>query len=489
MAESIFTDQVPASGDVLEPGGINTAVTVVPAVGGTITGIRFFAPITVSGTFTGELYEPTTDDDPAGSGQGTLLGSGTLTAASVTPGAWNVIPLSSPVPVTGGMPYRANRHSTNGRYVATSGAFASAGITNGNLTAPQNGTNSGGLGSLWNGTFRTGAAPAYPSDAFGGGNYFVDVVFEAAAANEGAADYPLQIILSATGVTPGGNGQGAVAFTLDMAAAITGSNAEPPIDTGVCGWSIDPDELGVCDEWAGRSLAVRTAALQLASRFLWAATGRQYGVCEMTIQPRQNMLSPEIYRDYPIWPGQDPVVSGPYLFGGRWFNRGCGSCCNSGGCAIVLRGPVASVTSVVVAGETVEESAYRVDLSKGAYLLVRADGLCWPSCGTEPGDFQVTYGIGRELPAALQVAVALLACEYAKHLAGGACALPARMTRLSRQGVEIEVDAGDGAAGTTGVRQVDDVIAALNPGRRQSPPVVLSPDLPESCDRVTVWGA
>ena len=42
------------------------------------------------------------------------------------------------------------------------------------------------------------------------------------------------------------------------------------------------------------------------------------------------------------------------------------------------------------------------------------------------------------------------------------------------------------AIGTTGIKMVDDVIQALNPGRRQRPPVILSPDLPESCDRATV---
>jgi len=516
MPESIFTSQTPTSGDNVEPGGIVTGVTFTPAVDGTITGIRLFASTTVGGTYTGQLYLPTSDDDPAGSGTGTLLGTKVF-AGTVTSAAWNVITFDTPVPVTGGLTYRATVHNTEGRYVST-GSFPDftngVGLTNGNLHAIWNGEPIPALAgdTLTQGVFAGSATPIYPSNTFSAGNYFVDVVFEAVEPAEGVAEFSMALAVAGTGDAPAiavptgvagwgieltlaangltvGAGEGTAAFLMAFAVAGTGDAPVPPDPGGVCGWTIDPSTLGVCDDWLDRPEALRNAAVSMASLYLWAATGRQYGVCPVAIQPRQNMLAPEIYRDYPIWPGQDPVVSGPYLFGGRWFNRGCGSCCNSGGCAIALRGPVVSVIEVIVAGEVVQESAYRVDVSKGAYLLVRTDGQCWPSCGAEPDDFQVTYGLGRELPLALQVATALLACEYAKHLAGGACALPARMTRLSRQGVELEVDTGSAADGTTGIRQVDDVVASLNPGRRQSPPVILSPDLPESCDRMTVWGA
>lgn len=260
-----------------------------------------------------------------------------------------------------------------------------------------------------------------------------------------------------------------------------------------CDWDVDPAALGVCPDWAGYPEATRDTALHLASDYLWAATGRQYGVCPVTVQPRQGRGGTDDgYRVYPAWPGGGDgagYVPGPFLFGGKWFNSGCDSCCNSGGCAIVLRGPVASIDEVVIDGEVVSPANYRVDVTAGEYLLVRTgpEGSCWPSCGSEPDDFSVTYGIGRALPVSLQVAAALLACEYAKGIAGGPCKLPARMTRLSRQGVDIEVEAVDGAAGSTGIREVDDVIAMLNPTKRLYPPVLLSPDLAGNCDRVTVW--
>jgi hypothetical protein len=84
------------------------------------------------------------------------------------------------------------------------------------------------------------------------------------------------------------------------------------------------------------------------------------------------------------------------------------------------------------------------------------------------------------------VAAAMLACEYASALAGGPCKLPAKMTRLSRQGVEVELEPPAPDDGKTGIREVDDVISSLNPGRRASPPSILSLDDPTWCDRITV---
>jgi len=256
---------------------------------------------------------------------------------------------------------------------------------------------------------------------------------------------------------------------------------------------VDPAALGVCSGWADYPEPVRQTALDLATLWLWGATGRQYGPCPVSVRPAQEKYTDPGYRAYPVWPGQDPVVSGPYLFNGVWRNCGCGSsCCCRPECAVVLRGPVAEVTEVLVDGEPVPPDAYRVDVANGAYLLVRLDGTCWPTCQDfqaaedAAGSFVVEYLIGRPLPNALKVAAALLACEYAKGLTGGACRLPAKMTRLSRQGVEVEVAPPAPGEGRTGIKEVDDVVAALNPSRRQGPPVVLSLDLPEACDRVTV---
>lgn len=260
-----------------------------------------------------------------------------------------------------------------------------------------------------------------------------------------------------------------------------------------CSWDlVVPTDL--CSDWNDYPQATKDMALWLASSYLWAATGRQYGPCPVTIRPSQGRGSEVLYQDYAVRPGMSGlgVPGGPFLFGGRWFNSGCASaCCGSSACAIVLRGPVAGVDEVLVDDEVIPASAYRVDVASGAYLLVRTDGECWPVCQNftadegELGSFSVTYLYGREVPEILAIATSKLACEWAKGLTGGACKLPARMTRLSRQGVEVELESpspGD----KTGLMEVDMVVQTLNPSKRASPPVILSPDLPEACDRYTV---
>lgn len=263
-----------------------------------------------------------------------------------------------------------------------------------------------------------------------------------------------------------------------------------------CAWDVDPVELGVCSSWGNYPAELQETALALASSFLWGATGRRFGVCPVSVRPAQTRVTEGLaYQAYPVTPGLSGLgqPGGPFLFAGRWFNAGCVSaCCGTSACAVVLRGPVATMEEVLVGTEVVPASAYRVDATGGVYLLVRTDGECWPTCQNftaEPGEvdtFEVTYGLGVPLPLSLQVATALLACEYAKALTGGACKLPTKMTRLSRQGVEVELEPPAPADGRTGIREVDDVITTMNPSKRQRPPVLLSPDLPETCDRITV---
>lgn len=266
-----------------------------------------------------------------------------------------------------------------------------------------------------------------------------------------------------------------------------------------CDWDVDPVALGVCADWAALPDERKATALALATGYLWAVTGRQYGVCPVSVRPSQGGRGEGVaYQAFAVSPGAAGlgVPGGPFLFGGRWFNSGCSSaCCGNSACAVVLRGPVASIDEVLVGEDVIPASAYRVDITGGAWLLVRVDGGCWPTCQNftadegEAGSFVVSYGFGKALPLVLATAAAMLACEFSKALAGGPCKLPSKMTRLSRQGVEIELEPPDPADGKTGIREVDMVVAMLNPGGRQSPPLILSLDLPESCDRMTVIGA
>lgn len=169
---NLFTSQTPSSTDNSDGApGITFATTVVFAVDGTVTGVRFFATTTVSGTYTGAIWAVNSSDP----GTGTALATKTMGGAP-TAGAWNVITFDSPVSVTAGIAYRVGVFSGAGRYVATLSFFGSP-LTNGDITAPQHNGTAGGF-TVSQGTFRIDAAIGYPNSPGGGGtNYFADVEF------------------------------------------------------------------------------------------------------------------------------------------------------------------------------------------------------------------------------------------------------------------------------------------------------------------------
>lgn len=279
---------------------------------------------------------------------------------------------------------------------------------------------------------------------------------------------------------------------------LPGPSPFPPGAEGWCGWDVDPTDL--CPLWLDLTAAQQDTALSIAVLVMWAATGRRYGPCEITIRPCQTREWAETYRAYPVWWSGSGNWAGPlpFLFNGQWFNGcGCGpGCCCRPHCEIMLDGPVASIVEVMVGGDVVPSTDYRVDVQAGRYYLVKTTAGCWPTCQdfNEPGDgphaFQVAYARGAATPQSLLNATAILACNLGLAIKGAACALPQRMTSLTRQGVTAEFiqQAADIDQFTTGINEVDMVIRALNPGRRTRPPVVLSPDLPNVGDRITIIG-
>jgi len=258
-----------------------------------------------------------------------------------------------------------------------------------------------------------------------------------------------------------------------------------------CGWTVERCGCGSC--WTDYSPAVREAAAALASTVMWAATGRRYGLCEITVLPCNQPPAAPLYETFPVGSFYDPLGRGsvpvPVLDGGQWRNLSCGGACNcKAPCEVALDGPVADVVEVLIDGEPVSPSTYEVH---DRHLLVRLGGECWPTCGTyglEIPGFEVTYHRGDPIPDFINAATGPLACEYAKACAGKPCGLPSRMTRLTRQGVEVQVaDIPRDGKGRirTGLRLVDDAIDADNPYGRVERATVLTPDLPTP--RVVTW--
>lgn len=255
-----------------------------------------------------------------------------------------------------------------------------------------------------------------------------------------------------------------------------------------CGWTVGNCGCGVgC--WDAHTPAVRARAEAAAALIMWAATGRRYGPCPVTVQPVAPPRNVPLYQTFEVGSGYG--ITRPVIEGGQWYNRpytsgGDSVCCRAGhGCEVALDGPTtkAQITSVTVDGEVINPDGYVV---MDGYLLVRTDGACWPACVSfrqqSPPAFTVTYTVGLPIPPGVQGAFERLACEFAKACNNEPCALPRRMTRLSRQGVEIELEEVDNGAVPgqllTGIQEVDDVIRAVNPHRLMAAPQVLTPDLP-----------
>jgi len=146
--------------------------------------------------------------------------------------------------------------------------------------------------------------------------------------------------------------------------------------------------------------------------------------------------------------------------------------------------PIIDVVEVLVDGQLVPGSAYRVDSQR---YLIRTDGKLWPCCQNmerdaefETDTFQVRFLYGG-LPEMAVHAATTLACELAKACAGSPCNLPSRVTNITRQGVSAVL--ADPtiilSEGRTGLFAVDAFLAAVNPGNTRRKSGIASPDRPQ----------
>lgn len=261
--------------------------------------------------------------------------------------------------------------------------------------------------------------------------------------------------------------------------------AAVPVVPGPCAWDVD---TGCIPNWDTYTPEQQARAIAYATFILDALTGHQFAQCPVTVRPCGDGCGQPT--GYLTWPVTGPTGSTagpwmvPYVLNGVWRNCMCGGGCScSPACKIDMGTPVASVSEVKVDGLTLDPSAYQL---VGQWLARVDGGPCWPSCqdpavpDTEDGTFSVTYSPGRALPLAGSIAAGALTAEFVKACSGAACGLPANISSLTRQGVDVEfVSPSDILTeGRTGIREVDLFIQAVNPGNLRSRPRVLSPDLP-----------
>lgn len=235
--------------------------------------------------------------------------------------------------------------------------------------------------------------------------------------------------------------------------------------------------------WEDAAPEDRAIAVVIATDVLWALTGRVFGFTECTVRP---CFGP---RDGSTYRGSEGARDGywwPGLINQTWAVGGCGctsGCRCVGPSEVALPGPVHEIVRVLVDGQEVASTAYRIRNSR---WLIRTDGGQWPQQQdlTAPDDgagaFTVRYLQGLEVPTAGQLAAGDLAVEFLKARTGGRCKLPDRAISVSRQGVDIQmVDAQVlFEQGLTGIASVDQWIASVNPSKVKSRPRVFSPDSP-----------
>lgn len=248
--------------------------------------------------------------------------------------------------------------------------------------------------------------------------------------------------------------------------------------SGPCNWTIDTT---CCQGWDEFTPETQKAATDYAELILWAATGRRFGLCELTVRPCGRAHGTVL----PLWGVGTFLSQGfwlPFTFphGGLLRNCGCRNFCNCKPCCeAYLPGPVDSVIEVIVDGVVVDPGTYEV---QDRHWLVRTNDECWPECPDMASNeaFEVTYIVGEPVPAALAVATGVLACEFARACAGQDCRLPGRLQFIARQGVTAQMVDLDRLMdrGLTGLAEVDQVIAALNPHAIKARPRVWSPDRP-----------
>lgn len=237
---------------------------------------------------------------------------------------------------------------------------------------------------------------------------------------------------------------------------------------------IQPSELG---SYANTEYAQE--ACETASFLLWAMSGRKY-TGEVTVTERYVCAK----RAYRLGPSSKNYYG--VLIAGEVYNipitdfQEYAELVSDGlspESRIRLRGrPVTKIHTVRTRdGRILDPSSYYlVDHS----TIQAAAGVPWTPCNVE-----ITYTYGSVIPASGKMAARTLAMEFAKLWAGDEdCALPQRVTSISRQGVSYTLlDSQDFIDDVrTGLYAVDLFLKTVNPDKARAKSRVFSPDVPRA---------
>ncbi len=182
----------PGGSQTMDTGDYELGVKFRSSVAGWITGVRFYKPAGSTGTHTGRLWNSA----------GTLLASATFAETAI---GWQEVSFASPVSIAANTTYIASYSWPGGYYPYQANAFTT-GVTNGPLTALQNGVD--GPNGVYN-----DAPGAFPQSG-NGASYFADVIFDTNAPVDTTPP-----VISAVNAAPGADGTSAtITWTTDEAS-------------------------------------------------------------------------------------------------------------------------------------------------------------------------------------------------------------------------------------------------------------------------------
>jgi hypothetical protein len=169
----------PVNANVTDNQTIEIGTKFRSTLSGYITGIRFYKGISNTGTHVASLWTTS----------GTQLATATFIAETAS--GWQEVRFATPVAIQANTTYIASYLSQGGYFAISTGFFASAGVTNGPLTALQAGTD--GV----NGVYKYGGG--FP-DGGNTANYWVDVLFSQVN-NTTSFTYDLTSVTDSNGCT------------------------------------------------------------------------------------------------------------------------------------------------------------------------------------------------------------------------------------------------------------------------------------------------
>lgn len=238
---------------------------------------------------------------------------------------------------------------------------------------------------------------------------------------------------------------------------------------------------------------------QMAIDVMWAASGRQFGLCVGTFRPCRREACVPAGPMIDMWNliGNGRSLAWDPWAGSLFAQIGCG-CRGACRCGPLTTLPlwhrrVRQIIEVTIDGVVLPADAYKLRRLDGQWHIVRVDGGVWPECqdwevdAGQVGSWTVKYAHGTPVPMGGRIAAGVLACEIAlAAVSSEDCELPKRVRSVVRAGVSIDfldpmsfLDQG-----RTGLEIPDMWLAQVNPKALQRRARVYRADDPRRAARL-----